>query len=332
MSPKSKVSSVVVLALGAGLAAACGSNPISAGQDELQGQIDSGNGLCGAAACGPGQLCCAQACSSTPACLNVTRCPAGWEGACEVDGGASDAGTTDAGTTDGGDCCPANYDMYACTNPNGSQGLACHNPAMGCASSTTCGQGCDPVVTGRCGVSGSGLQWYTTCGAPVCQSPPDGGFVDAGLGCPPIGSACTTKGQTCGTASAANCDTTLVCDDHDPKGPSGSACPISTKKYKTGIDYVDDAELQQLHDEMLGVKLATYKYTGQVADPDPTHLGFIIEDNPQSLAVDRAHHRVDLYGYVSMVVATTQVQEKEIAELRKELEATRKAAASCRGR
>ena len=28
--------------------------------------------------------------------------------------------------------------------------MACHNPAMGCASSLTCGQGCDPQVSGRC--------------------------------------------------------------------------------------------------------------------------------------------------------------------------------------
>jgi hypothetical protein len=48
-------------------------------------------------------------------------------------------------------CCPPSWDMYACTFPDGGAGLACHNPALGCASSLTCGEGCDPVVTGRCG-------------------------------------------------------------------------------------------------------------------------------------------------------------------------------------
>jgi hypothetical protein len=89
---------------------------------------------------------------------------------------------------------------------------------------------------------------------------------------------------------------------------------------------VESAELQKLHDETLSMRLATYRYKGPFIDPkDPAakHLGFIIEDQPQSLSVDRLHDRVDLYGYMSMAVATMQVQEKEIAELRKELSAVK---------
>lgn len=98
-------------------------------------------------------------------------------------------------------------------------------------------------------------------------------------------------------------------------------CPVSSRKYKDDIQYVDAAGLQQLHDETLGIRLATYNYKPQVADPNPKHLGFIIEDRPQqSSAVDWSRERVDLYGYLSMVVATMQVQEKEIAELRRQLE------------
>jgi hypothetical protein len=97
-------------------------------------------------------------------------------------------------------------------------------------------------------------------------------------------------------------------------------CPISSRKYKDDIQYVDAAGLQQLHDETLGIRLATYNYKPQVADANPKHLGFIIEDRPpQSPAVDWSHERVDLYGYLSMVVATMQVQEREIAELRRQL-------------
>jgi hypothetical protein len=66
--------------------------------------------------------------------------------------------------------------------------------------------------------------------------------------------------------------------------------------------------------------LATYNYKAQYDDPNPKHLGFIIEDNPRSPAVSWSHDRVDIYGYLSMVVATMQVQEKEIAELRRELD------------
>jgi hypothetical protein len=107
-------------------------------------------------------------------------------------------------------------------------------------------------------------------------------------------------------------------------------CPISSRTYKDGIAYVDDAQLQRLHDEALGIRLATYTYKPQVADPGPTHLGFIIEDNVESPAVNRTLSRVDMYGYVSMVIAGMQVQEREISELRQELAAARRDAAACK--
>jgi hypothetical protein len=69
-----------------------------------------------------------------------------------------------------------------------------------------------------------------------------------------------------------------------------------------------------------------------VADPHTKHLGFIIEDQPESLAVDQTHHRVDLYGYVSMMVAAMQVQEKEIAALRQELQLAQGKSACAPGR
>jgi hypothetical protein len=50
----------------------------------------------------------------------------------------------------GGACCPTNFNLYSCEKPNGGTGFACHNPALGCASSQVCGQGCDPEVSGRC--------------------------------------------------------------------------------------------------------------------------------------------------------------------------------------
>jgi hypothetical protein len=179
------------------------------------------------------------------------------------------------------------------------------------------------------GDSGGSLTWYESCGYPVCDYG-DGGMTPPGEGCPAVGSACTTEGQTCGTAMASNCGVTLICDNHDPTGVGGSGCPVSSRSHKDGIRYVDELELQTLHDEAISMKLATYSYKAEVEDPTPTHLGFIIEDNPGTPAVDPQHHRVDLYGYVSMVVAGMQVQEKEIAQLRSELEAARRDAASCR--
>ncbi len=100
-------------------------------------------------------------------------------------------------------------------------------------------------------------------------------------------------------------------------------------KCQPDLHYVDSAELERLHDETLHLRLPTYHYKPQYADPNPGHLGFIIEDDPGNPSVDPAHQRVDLYGYLSMVVATMKVQEKEIADLRRELAETRKRAA-CR--
>jgi hypothetical protein len=183
------------------------------------------------------------------------------------------------------------------------------------------------VPEGGTADGGGPLQWYLTCGDPVCEGPVDSGPVDAGPPCPSLGSPCASKGQTCGTRNpAVACGAILVCDDHDP----AINCPISTAKYKQGITYVDDAALAALHDEALATRLATYRYTGDVSDaPDAPHLGFILEDQPRSPAVDRLHDRVDLYGYLSMTLAAVQVQEKEIAALRQELEATRR---TCRGK
>jgi hypothetical protein len=210
-------------------------------------------------------------------------------------------------------------------------------PGLGCFPNCPNGvlkdsNGCD---TCQCAPSDAGpsdagqLQWYTTCGYPVCPVV-DAGSDDAGPACPPVGSPCSQMGQTCGTPSPANCGAIQVCASQDPKGPNGLNCPVSSRKYKDGIEYVDDAQLRQLHDEALGIRLATYTYKPQVADPDPVHLGFIIEDNMQTPAVDRMHDRVDMYGYVSMVVAGLQVQEKEITQLRKDLEAARRDLATCK--
>jgi predicted NUDIX family NTP pyrophosphohydrolase len=165
--------------------------------------------------------------------------------------------------------------------------------------------------------------WYG-CGFPVCQAADDAGADaglsdDAGTPCPAVGS---TAGDTCGARDAANCGVNLECSASDPtKGFGG--CPISSRKFKENVTYVNDAELEMLHDEAIHMKLATYNYKAQFDDPNARHLGFIIEDDPRSPAVDRSFDRVDVYGYLSMAVATMQVQEKEIAQLRRELDEAR---------
>jgi hypothetical protein len=116
----------------------------------------------------------------------------------------------------------------------------------------------------------------------------------------------------------------MICDTQPQTN-----CPVSSRKFKEGIEYVSDEGLQQLHDDTLRLQLAAYNYKPGVSDPAPRHLGFIIEDTPPATpAVGWSRERVDLYGYLSMVVATMQVQEKEITELRKELASSREG--SCR--
>jgi len=64
--------------------------------------------------------------------------------------GSQDLGAQETGIDGAVGCCPTGYLLYSCTLRGGETGLACHNPAMGCASSSSCGSGCDPQVSGRC--------------------------------------------------------------------------------------------------------------------------------------------------------------------------------------
>jgi hypothetical protein len=119
----------------------------------------------------------------------------------------------------------------------------------------------------------------------------------------------------------------LVCEDYDPKQ---NGCPVSSAKFKQDIRYLREPDLQQLHDETLKVRLARYRYKPEfTTNPQTEHVGFIIEDNPVSPAVLRGHDRVDLYGYVSMVVASMQVQQREIQALRKQVQSLQAATRSC---
>ena len=235
--------------------------------------------------------------------------------------GASNLNALDAGTGKCGAAACATGEL-CCEGADDSCSPTCSNVT----SCPVYGRPCKADAGPPTDAGPPAFQWYMTCGDPVCREPDAG--ADAGtVVCPPQGSACTTKGETCGNPDQ-NCGAVAVCDDHDPRGGVGG-CPISTKKAKQDIAYVGDAELTRLHDETIGMKLATYRYKGPFVDPnDPnaTHLGFIVEDQPRSLSVDRGHDRVDLYGYMSMAVATMQVQEKEIAALRKQVDSL---AASC---
>jgi hypothetical protein len=176
-------------------------------------------------------------------------------------------------------------------------------------------QGVNVASKGACGVS---LQLYTTCGDPVCS-----GWKDKGL---PLctknqqpGSGCGTQGEQCDPKDG--CNQLYVCADKDPKQAGG--CPISKAQWKRDLHYVDAQEAAALADRLLAVKLATYRYKAQ-GPAAPKRLGFVIEDDPHSPAVDPERDMVDLYGYLSMAVATLQRQEQRIDALEAELQVLRR--------
>lgn len=174
-------------------------------------------------------------------------------------------------------------------------------------------------VAGRCQLSTTPttLKWYLTCGDPVCRGDTPSAGVPLCTSDQKVGESCTIKDQTCDPQSG--CNARLVCTDHDPRAVG---CPISSRRFKDDIEYVNQQGLEQLARQVDQVKLAHYHYKTET--PDKRHLGFIIEDAPNGPAVEKDRDRVDLYGYTSMAVAALQVQSKQLAAQKAELEATRR--------
>jgi len=147
-----------------------------------------------------------------------------------------------------------------------------------------------------------------------CAAPNADAACPAGI--PLLGSACATDAKTCtyacGTGSARTCKQGAWYT------ANGGPCPVSSRRAKKEIVYLQPSERQRLAEDLARFKLATYEYRDP-ALAGKRHLGFIIEDVPGSPAVDRDGNMVDLYGYASMLVAAVQAQGEEIAKLKAEL-------------
>jgi hypothetical protein len=133
------------------------------------------------------------------------------------------------------------------------------------------------------------------------------------------GDACTMDGAQCWPGG--DCGVVLLCATSDPKNNPGG-CPISRASHKKDIDYLSDRQLASLHDDVMSMRLASWRYKGE-PEGAREHVGFIIDDAPDSAAVAASGERVDLYGYTSMAVAAAQVQDKRIDALSRELAALR---------
>lgn len=156
---------------------------------------------------------------------------------------------------------------------------------------------------------------FSTCGDPVCH----GWTAKALPRCRShaAGDPCDVAflGKECAPHDA--CNATLMCTDTDP---ISGGCPISRRAAKKDIDYLDASRRDALHDQLIDMHLATYRYNEEDA-ASPTHLGFIIDDVLPSPAVAANGQRVDLYAYTSMAVAALQVQQQQIDELKAQVAA-----------
>jgi hypothetical protein len=161
------------------------------------------------------------------------------------------------------------------------------------------------------------LKLYLPCGDPVCRGY-TGGSGAALCTTETVGDACSVDGQRCDPQDP--CNALVVCAATDPKTKAGS-CPISRRRFKDDIHYLAPAELARYRDELLAMKLATWRYKH---DPAKQRLGIMIDDNEASVAVDAQRDMVDLYGYTSLAVATIQLQARQIEALTREVAAMRK--------
>jgi hypothetical protein len=96
-------------------------------------------------------------------------------------------------------------------------------------------------------------------------------------------------------------------------------CPISTRAAKEEIHYLSPAEIDQLAVETEAMKVASYRYRNAANGGAGRHLGFIIEDSPNVPAVSSTRKTVDLYGFASMLLATSQAQARKIEALEREV-------------
>lgn len=205
----------------------------------------------------------------------------------------------------------------------GTKGSPCVAPTSACCKG-------GPVAAGTCIAPGQ------ACTMQVWLCDDRGDCLDPGNVCciTSTGSRCSKPSDCLAVHGKDACQLDADCDQGQRccgVGPSpayycsASACPISRRRFKSDIHYLDADEEARLAEQLLGYPLTTYRYTG---DPQATpHLGFVIDDvlagGAASPAVAPGGQTVDLYGYTSMAVAALKQQARQIEELSRQVRALR---------
>ncbi len=179
-----------------------------------------------------------------------------------------------------------------------------------------------PDTASKPDTASSQLRWFQTCGDPVCSGWKTKPNVPLCTG-EKTNDPCTSPDGKCDPKNG--CNAILICAEKDPKsGPGG--CPISARRFKEGIIYLDHAAEAGLRDELLQLPLATWRY--RHSNRARRTLGYILEDAPRMPASDMGRERVDVYALSTMTVAAIKAQQREMRALRAELAALRAACAA----
>lgn len=102
---------------------------------------------------------------------------------------------------------------------------------------------------------------------------------------------------------------------------SSIICYFWCEDLKRDIHYLDETSRNQVGQMVLDMPLATWNYKSDSLDT-PQRLGFMIDDIEPSFAVqDQIGNSVNTYGFISMATAAIQMQQEQIQELQKAIEA-----------
>jgi hypothetical protein len=191
---------------------------------------------------------------------------------------------------------------------------------------TTCPASFAAAIDGACSEKGSWCTWDpgTTCECtdcspgpvgPRCTGSPTWHCAQTESGCPTAiprsGTACSGEPVVCEYGcefGARRCTAGIWTEE-------GGLCPQSTRAVKEDIHYLSPAEIDGLAAQTEAMRVASYRYRSTAFGAPGTHLGFIIDDSPNVPAVSPSHQTVDLYGFASMLLATSQVQARRIEAL-----------------